>query len=145
VDAKEESLEKQEKIKEYNMQCPLRILVNGEPIPTNLTVSFDYGKDTGNDLFNKIEDVLKQAATAGSIPNNMKIGTIENMYVEPYTPIPGNAVISIDANHAFNDGGYKEDGSNGVLTFDVSLVTQGGRRRRSRKTRKSRKSRKSRR
>ena len=137
------------------MQCPLRILVNGQQISNNkLTVSFKYGQDTGNDLFNKIEDVLQKAATEGSIPNNMKIGTIYNDYVESYTPIPGEKVISVDINHAFYnddkslDGGvYREDGSNGVLTFDVTLVTKGGRRRsrRSRKSRKSKKSRKSRR
>jgi hypothetical protein len=120
------------------MICPLKILVNDQLIPTNLTVSFEWGKDTGNDLFNKIEDVLKQAATTGSIPNNMKIGTIENRYAE--TPIPGNSIIAIDANHAFFNDGYREDGSNGVLTFDVTLVTQGGRRR-SRKSRKNRKTR----
>ena len=136
--------ERPEKIKGYSMQCPLKIIVNGQPILTNLRVSFNYGTDTGDDLFNKIEDVLKQAATAGSIPNNMKIGTVDNIYVEPNTPIPGNAIISVDANHAFGDYGYREDGSNGVLTFDVTLITQGGRRR-SRKSCKSRKSRKSRR
>jgi hypothetical protein len=123
------------------MKCPLRIHFNNEVISDGeFTVLLDYGKDTGDDLFKKITDVLNQ----NGFLENKKIGNVDNMYV--HTPIPGNTKIDADE-HAFYNGfnGFNMDSPETFLTFDVTLVTKGGRKsRKSRKTKKSRKSRQSR-